>query len=281
MNLVDRLIDIGTRPVPLRTLILRSLLSRWPVVGSYQTRLRAGAVQRPHYAWCLYHAAEEARALGYKAITAIELGVAGGNGLLNLCHHRKDIQKELGVEIVVIGFDTGAGLPQTNDPRDLLYSWSEGSFAMDQGALERRIAGQAELVMGNVASTARAWQPRPDAPVGAIMFDLDLYSSTVSALGLLTKENVLPRVWCYFDDICGYPEDACTDSIGEREAIKQFNLDPERQILNDHLSPAFIFKGMPPESWHSQIYLYHRLNHPKYNTSLTGSKRHQLGLVAA
>jgi len=46
MNAVDRLIDFDTRPVPLRTLILRKLLGRWPV-DSYEVRLRAGAVDRP------------------------------------------------------------------------------------------------------------------------------------------------------------------------------------------------------------------------------------------
>jgi hypothetical protein len=98
-----------------------------------------------------------------------------------------------------------------------------------------------------------------------VLFDLDLFTSTTAALVVLTKQYVLPRVWCYFDDICGGPENAITDSIGEREAIKHFNLKSERKLLNDHLSPAYAFASMTPESWHQQVYLYHRLSHPDYS----------------
>jgi hypothetical protein len=101
----------------------------------------------------------------------------------------------------------------------------------------------------------------------------------MAAFGLLTKQNTLPRVWCYFDDICGGPENAFTDSIGEREAIKQFNLMPERKILNDHLSLAYVFKYKTPDSWHQQLYLYHRLSHPEYNTCMyANGERDQLRL---
>ena len=136
---------------------------------------------------------------------------------------------------------------------------------MDRSALEARIAGRASLVIGDIANTATSWIPNADAPLGAILFDLDLYTSTMAAFALLVKENVLPRIWCYFDDICGGPENAFSDGIGEREAIRQFNLMPERKLRHDRLSPAYVFKGMVPESWHQQIYLYHRLSHPQYN----------------
>jgi hypothetical protein len=280
MNLTDRILDLATRPVPLRTLVLRKLLARWPV-GSYRARLYAGAVDRAYYGWCLYHAAIEARALGHKAMTAVELGVAGGNGLVCLLEHRRQIQRDLGIEIVVAGFDAGSGLPPSDDPRDLLYCWPTGSFTMDRAALERRLGGQAELIIGDVRATLGAWNPRPDAPLGAILFDLDLYSSTMGAFALLEKSNVLPRIWCYFDDICGYAEDASTDRIGEREAVRQFNIDPRREVLNDHLSLAHTFKGSFAEPWHPHIYLYHRMGHPDYNRCLSTLEKNQLPLVAA
>jgi hypothetical protein len=278
MPFTDRALSLAMRPVPVRTLVLRELLRRWPI-GSYRARLHVGAVRRPNYGWCVYHAAEEALSLGYKAITVIEFGVAGGNGLVNLCQHKKEIQKELGIEIAVVGFDTGIGLPASHDPRDLLYFWPAGSFEMNLEALEKRIAGQAELVLGDVAATVASWEPRAEAPIGAIMFDLDFYTSTMAAFGILAKTNLLPRTWCYFDDIRGYPKNAYTDSIGEREAIKQFNLAPERQHLCDHLSPAFVFKGIPHESWHEDIYLYHRLSHPEYNFCPSMGAKHQLELT--
>jgi hypothetical protein len=183
---------------------------------------------------------------------------------VNLCQHKRDIQKELGIEILLAGFDSGAGLPASQDSRDLLYFWPSGSFEMDRAALEKCIAGQAELVLGDVAITVESWRPREDAPLGAIMFDLDFYTSTMAGFGVLLQSNILPRVWCYFDDIRGYPGNAYTDSIGEREAIKQFNRAPKRKDWNDHLSPAYVFKGLPMEPWHADIYLYHRLSHAAY-----------------
>jgi hypothetical protein len=277
MSLVDRAVRASAWPVPYRALILRKLLRRWPL-GSYPTRLMLSAVDRPNYGWCSYHAAEEARALGYKAMTVVEFGVAAGNGLVCLCKHKKDIRKELGIEILVVGFDTGTGLPPSQDPRDLLYFWPPGSFEMDRAALEKRIDGQAELVLGNVADTVASWRPREDAPIGAIMFDLDFYSSTMAAFGIFDQSNILPRVWCYFDDISGYPGNAYTDHIGEREAIKEFNQAAERQLQNDHLSPAYVFKGIPVEPWHQDIYLYHRLKHPSYNICLSKEDKQQLHL---
>jgi len=277
MPIIDRIVNIASRPVPLRTLIVRRLLKRWPV-GPYRARLQAGAVDRPHYGWCLYHAAVEARALGHKAMTVVELGVAGGNGMVCILEHRREIERDLGIQLVVVGFDAGTGLPASDDPRDLLYCWREGSFEMDRAVLERRIRGQAELILGDVRTTIGQWDPRPDAPIGAILFDLDLYSSTASAFALFEKESTLPRIWCYFDDICGNSEDAMTDRIGEREAIRLFNLDPRRAIQNDHLSPAYAFKLSPPEAWHQQIYAYHRLNHPDYNRNLSQYGKHQLQL---
>ena len=280
MDIFDRLITRIAKPVPLRTQVIRKVLRHWPL-GSYPARLDAGAVLRPHYGFCMYYAAQEAKALGFKAMTAIELGVAGGNGILCMCQHREEIRRTLGIEIHLQGFDSGAGLPTTDDPRDVRYYWPPGSFEMDREALEKRLAGRAEIIFGDVADTVSVWRGRPDAPLGAILFDLDLYTSTTAALGLLTKQNLLPRVWCYFDDIIGYPENAFADGTGEREAIRQFNLAPERKLLQDHLSPARVFKARVPEAWHPQIYLYHRLSHPDYNTCLVGESKLQLRLNSA
>ena len=92
MNLTDRLLVKFAQPVPLRTWIVRKLVRSFPI-GSYEARLRAGAVDRPWYAWCMYYAAIEAKTIGYKAITAIEFGVASGSGLVCLCRHREEIEK--------------------------------------------------------------------------------------------------------------------------------------------------------------------------------------------
>lgn len=267
MKALDKLIVSASRPVPLKTELLRKLLRRWPV-GSYEARLRAGAVRRPHYGWCAYFAAAEAKMLGHKAITVAEFGVAGGRGLVCLLEHKAEIERALGIEVLVVGFDSGAGLPASRDSRDLLYTWPAGAFGMDRGALEKRLGGRARLVLGDVAQTVGPWQPESHAPLGAVLFDLDYYSSTLSALAVLTKENVLPRVWCYFDDVAEGPEEALTERIGERQAIADFNRAPERGKLNDHLGLCYAFKLTAPEWWHQHIFVYHRAAHPDYNTCI-------------
>jgi len=276
LNLTDRLLVKFAQPVPLRTWIVRKLVRSFPI-GSYEARLRAGAVDRPWYAWCMYYAAIEAKTIGYKAITAIEFGVASGSGLACLCRHREQIEKLLDIEIIVLGFDSGQGLPESKDPRDLLYCWPAGSFQMDRAKLEARIDGRAELKIGDVSQTVPNWQARVDAPLGAVLFDLDLYTATSVALGILTTSNVLPRVWCYMDDIMGGPDNAYIDNIGARAAIRDFNLKPERTVCKDYLSPAYAFKGLQQEAWHQQIFLYHRLTHPRYNVCVSG--KHRLDLV--
>jgi hypothetical protein len=226
----------------------------------------------------MYYAALQGKALGHTAVTVVELGVAGGNGLVCLCDLKRDIQSEVGITINVVGFDTGEGLPKSEDPRDTLYAWPTGSYRMDRDALEKRIGGQAELVLGSVANTIASWNPKTESPLGAVLFDLDYFSSTSAALSILTKENILPRIWCYFDDVHGGPEEALTERIGEREAIRQFNASPMREVLNDHLSPAYAFKFLQQESWHERIFLYHRMSHRDYNVCLVGVDRDQLQL---
>ena len=278
MDFIDRIIYQASRPVPLRTLFLRWLLRTWRV-GRFEARLSAGGVLRPHYGWCLYYAAFEAKALGFSAVTVAELGVASGYGLLCLCQQKKEIEKELGIEIVLVGFDAGSGLPASDDSRDLRYYWAAGSFEMNQATLKDRLGDRAQLILGDVSETVPAWSPRPDAPLGAVLFDLDLYTSTASALALLTKHDTLPRIWCYFDDICAGPEEAMTEIVGEHAAISAFNLSPARRELNDNISLAHAFRGCAPQPWHEHIYVYHRIGHPQYNARITGN-RDQLQLTS-
>jgi hypothetical protein len=267
LRIVDRSIRKLSQPLPFCTRWTRRLLKILKI-GSFEARLRAGALPRPHYAMCLYYAALHAKRLGYSAMTAVELGVAGGKGLLCMCEHADTIRKELGIEIVIVGFDAGSGLPETSDPRDLKYYWNAGAFQMDYRALQARLAGKAELVIGDVARTCPKWAPTPDAPLGMVAFDLDLYSSTLAAFSLLEKENVLPRIWCYFDDVIDFPQSCLTDFLGEAAAIRNFNEMPSRKVLRDNLSAARVFAEWPVEWWHSKIYIYHRLTHPQYNVSV-------------
>jgi len=274
VSLLDRAITLLGSPVPLRTQVVRKLLRLLPV-GSFSARLDACAFDRPSHAFCLYNAALEAKALGHTAFTAIEFGVAGGNGLMLLCQYRDEIQRELGLTIHLIGFDAGSGLPPSTDPRDLLYTWPPGSFQMDVPKLQARLAGRVQLILGNVAETTRTLTLPADAPLGAVIFDLDYYTSTRDALTIFDQANVLPRVWCYFDDVEGTASNALTDHLGERAAIAEFN--STRNPLDAHLALAYAFKFVPPEPWHPRIFVYHRPSHPDYNRCLA-TEPHTLAL---
>ena len=69
----------------------------------------------PQYAYGVLQAASLAKTLGVQRITVAELGVAGGNGLLELERLSKTIAAEKQVDIKSVGFDLGCGMPQPVD----------------------------------------------------------------------------------------------------------------------------------------------------------------------
>src|ERR1035437_3414473 len=114
---------------------------------SQRHRYELGLVDRPHLAYGLKAAATEARKLGHKSMTAIEFGVGAGNGLLAMEEHAQVVGQLTGVSIAVVGFDTGSGLPEPVDYRDLPYVWEAGFYKMDVKLLTSR-PRSAELLLG-------------------------------------------------------------------------------------------------------------------------------------
>ena len=80
-------------------------------IGSFEFRLNMNALKRVHYAYICFHAAKLGKKLGYKKISVIEYGVAGGQGLIILEKHIKEIEKFFYFLIVIFFFDSGDGLP--------------------------------------------------------------------------------------------------------------------------------------------------------------------------
>ncbi|MBZ5626492.1 MAG: hypothetical protein LAQ69_48590 [Acidobacteriia bacterium] len=103
----------------------RSLWCRFPI-GSVGLRVRFGIWHRPHYAYGCYSAAQLARRLGLNGITVMELGVAGGRGLLALEEIAGAVAGAVGIQIDVVGFDSGEGMPAPVDYRDLPHVWGQG-----------------------------------------------------------------------------------------------------------------------------------------------------------
>lgn len=141
-------------------------------VREFERLIDLGAIPRANYAYCLLKGARLASKLGVERITVLEFGVAGGNGLLALEDYA-DITKELlGVEIVVVGFDTGEGLHEPEGVRDMPYFFAAGNYAMDVPALRSRLRS-AELVLGDARETFRDFLSQDRRPIGAISFDMD------------------------------------------------------------------------------------------------------------
>ncbi len=228
--------------------------------------LDQGVDTRPQYLWGTLLAVRVAAALGLPRIAALEFGVAGGNGLLALERAAAAATRCSGVEVDVIGFDAGTGMPPPVDHRDLPWLIEPGWFEMDESALRARLRS-AQLVLGPVGETVPEFTGAAHAPVGFVAFDLDYYSATVEAFGVLAAPTggLLPRVACYFDDLFGY---GWSDFNGERAAITDFNAGhQERKIGKIH----GLRYGLPREHfdlpWHEQMYLAHAFDHPDYCTS--------------
>jgi hypothetical protein len=227
-----------------------------------QNRVRT----RPQYLWPLLHAAHVARALGIPRIAALEFGVAGGNGLLAMERAAAAARDLSGTDVAIFGFDTGSGMPAPVDHRDAPWLIEPSYFTMDEAALRARLNGS-RLVLGPVAETVAEWSRSDHPPIGFMAFDLDYYSSTMEAFGVIEgdPERMLPRVPCYFDDVFGY---GWTDFMGPRAAIAEFNeAHDERKIGKIH---GLRFE-LPPEEfrqpWHEKLYVLHMFDHPRYAQS--------------
>jgi hypothetical protein len=220
---------------------------------------------RPQYTWSLIHAGLVARRLGVEAISAVELGVAGGTGLVALEDAAAQVAAQVGVEIETHGFDTGAGLPEPLDHRDAPYLIGSGDFTMNQAALRARLR-RAKLWLGPVSQTVPEFLAGGRPPVGFAAFDLDYYSSTRDALALVSgpTDRLMPRFLAYFDDVLGYPWGY---SNGPRPAILEFNQQhAATRVVDELLGLRF----MVPETefqarWPQAMFLAHVLDHPRYS----------------
>ena len=217
-----------------------------------------GEGDRPHYGYCIQKAAQLASNLGHKKMSIIELGVAGGAGLLSIERNCELIRKYINIEFEVYGFDMETGLPEPVDYRDEPYKWSEGFYRMDRAKLESNLRFS-KLIIGDVEETF--FPDYNPAPIGCIMFDLYLYSSTKSVMKIFDgyTNYFLPRVMCYFDDI------GSIEFVGERLAINEFNVDHKTKKIGQNLKLKFnsLVRG-------NYIFEYHDFKHPDYtkNTEL-------------
>ncbi len=258
-------------PILLGVLLLRKLPLSW----LFSFRMDVDGIERPYYAYGLYQAALEAKALGISRISAYEFGVAGGIGLIILEQLSIEITKLTGVMIDIYGFDIAIGLPEPADYRDLPYIWQKGFFSMDVEALKKRLLHTTTLVIGDVKKTVPSFIKTSVAPIGFVAIDTDYYSSAKSVLKLFdTKDaNMLPRIFCYLDDIIGTDEEILCEYVGELLAISEFNkTHPNKKIAKIH---GMFHKRAIKSTWSDMIYVMHNFKHKQYNTYIYPSSDRQ------
>jgi hypothetical protein len=231
-------------------------------VGTVRQQEELGLLPRPNYAYGMLRAGDLARYLGLERVTVCEFGVATGNGLLAMIDLAERIGPEIGIDFRIVGFDTGEGLPKIGGYEDHPELWSAGDFTMvNKEDLTRRISGRAELFLGDIKDTVSNFVASlsPQAPLGFVSVDVDIYSATRSALRCLLgpAELYMPAICMYFDDVAFF---FANRWCGELRAIEEFNRDLElRKIDRDYGLLRRIVEV--PAQWHHHMYVAHILDH--------------------
>ena len=256
--------------------LMRRLVAKTNGLYNYSPQFLSDsqATSRPHYTYCLIRAANLAQRLGISRISAIEFGVAGGNGLAFMADFSKLIARQTGVTIDCYGFDTGEGMPEPENVRDLPYWFKRAQYVMDEQKLRKRLP-QTMIIIGNAKKTIPTFiDTHKPAPIAAIFHDMDYWSSTRDALKLLeyaeqSSDHFMPRIFNYFDDTIGTDWEMYGTRNGQLLAIEEFNdRNPDCQIhLNQNLLPN---DSMP---WRYQIYYTHLFNHPRYSDYIGGAQQ--------
>lgn len=233
----------------------------------FRSREQYGLIQRANYLYGMLRAADVANYFGYRRATVIEFGVADGNGLRSMIALADLIKRETQVELDIVGFDTGTGLPAINGYKDHPEIWNIGDFTnVDRDSLMRDIEGRARIVWGDIADTIGDFvnATRADSPIGFVSVDVDIYSATIAALKCLEgpTQYYLPAVSMYFDDVGFF---FANQWAGELLAINEFNQQNSmRKIDRDRSLPGL--RPVRSEGWYSQMFVCHILDHTARQT---------------
>ncbi len=234
-------------------------------------KIQFDALPRPHLAYGMYVAAMQARALGLQSVTVIEFGVAGGNGLRCMESHAGLIERITefrSFEFTIVGFDRQGGMPESQDPRDIVYWYELGAFDVDVDTV-RSTLKRARYLVGDIVDTLPLLLEPDLPPIGFVAFDVDFYTSTIDALQVfrLQSKTRLPRVLCYLDDVFGISDlTIMGESIGEEAAMHSWNKEHPRKPIEK--VAGLRHKRPLPRHWNDQMWCLHDLEHPQYNTGI-------------
>lgn len=191
------------------------------------SKIRGGSLGWGRFAYDmgLLHAVWQAGLLKLTNITAVELGVASGDGLLSMCQAAQWYSENFDLEIKITGFDTGQGLPLPMGYRDHPETWNFQQFAGDPEELRTKLPDFAELIVGDVKDTIPSYAKNFDSQstLAFVSVDLDFYSSTVSSFPLfeMAPEKYLPAMPVHIDDM--NIDIIYNPWAGESLAINEFN----------------------------------------------------------
>ncbi len=247
-------------------------------VGSFRQRVNFDLIVRQHNAYSILSAADRALYYGVKSITVIEFGVAAGAGLMNMCRLAERVSEATAVEIHVVGFDSGAGMPPPQGFRDHPELYQEGDFPMDFESLRAKLPPNGELVLGPLHETVvqfRDQRLHAEAPLAYVVIDVDYYSSTVDALKIFEgpAQSYLPLTLMYLDDLA---LDHHNPFAGEELAVREFNEAHvhRKAARHDFLETGRIFRRAP---WLKHIYFMHIMDHPMRAQGVNRAKPIVLG----
>lgn len=220
------------------------------------------AAKRPHYVWGVLQGAALGKVLGCPRVSMMEIGVAGGAGLLAMERAAELCEELTGITIDVYGFDTGVGIPKPHDYRDMPYKWSEGYYPCDVAELKKRLH-RADLRIGLLKETIPVFLAEKPAPVAFVAFDTGMYSSTKDAFGLFAgaHEVLIPRVPCTFRSTIGKD---VSEYGGELLAISEFNRDHAMRKLSSIPGLLYFVPQQYRWWWIDTMHSLHIFDHPLY-----------------
>jgi hypothetical protein len=240
--------------------------------AAFVDRMNYDVLVRNEYAYGMYQAALQAKALGITEVSAIEFGVFNGEGLRAMEKIGTCIGSEIGVSFTLFGFDTGAGMPKAVDHRDAGYIWDRGLFAPQRDLSE--FLNRAELFIGDVAQTVPrfcAERGKTMPPLAFVSVDVDFYSASVPCLTVFDLDHraLLPRPFVYLDDTIGDDQELHSRFTGELAAIDDFNARHEKRKIAQ--INGLRWKRKFPAPWNDQMYVAHIFDHPRYNEFINRS----------
>lgn len=220
------------------------------------------AAKRPQYVWGVLQGAALGKVLGLNRVSVVEIGVAGGAGLLAMQRIAEICEELASIRIEVYGFNTGVGIPKPQDYRDMPYKWSEGYYPCDVDQLKQHLRG-AQLKIGLLKDTVPAFLQGTPSPLAFVGFDTGMYSSTKDAMGLLHADHacLIPRMPCSFRSAIGKD---VSEFGAEVLAISEFNAGHQMRKLSSIKGLTYF---VPPQLrwwWIETMYSLHVFDHPMY-----------------